>query len=45
MLLPESTVEAKDGKTKAVLKKKTEPTTTKLKDDEIANMNSDGRIE
>ncbi len=45
VLLPESTVEAKDGKTKTILKKKTEPTTTKLKDDEIANMNSDGIIE
>ncbi|MFW5888128.1 MAG: hypothetical protein ACOCVY_00225 [Patescibacteria group bacterium] len=37
-------ISAKDENTEAIIEKKEEPATTKLKDDDIADMNSDGRV-
>lgn len=45
ILLPKSVVTAKDKQTGDDLERSTEPTTTKLEDDEIANMNNDGRVQ
>lgn len=45
VLLPASTVTAEDQQTEAILERETGTTTTKLEDDEIANISSDGRIE
>lgn len=45
VLLPAPTVQAEDQETQTILKRSAKPTTTKLEDDEIANMSSDGKVE
>lgn len=45
VLLPGSTATAVDAETEAAIGKSTKAKTTKLEDDEIANMSSDGRVE
>ncbi|MFH1823036.1 MAG: hypothetical protein ABH830_05045 [Patescibacteria group bacterium] len=45
VLLPGSEVQAIDNETGATIVKNTKAKTTKLEDDEIAGMNSDGRVE
>ena len=45
VLLAGSTVTATDSDTKSILEKKVNPKTTKLEDDEIANLNNSGLVE
>jgi len=45
VLLPEATIKAIDNETGDNISKNTEAKTTKLEDDEIANINNDGRVE
>lgn len=45
VLLTGSTAQAADNETGAIISKTTNAKTTKLEDDEIANMSSDGRVE
>ncbi len=45
VLLPGATVSATDNETGADISKTTSPKTTKLEDDEIAQMSNDGRVE
>ncbi len=45
VLLPGSEARAVDNETEAAISKSSKAKTTKLEDDEIANMNSDGRVE
>lgn len=45
VLLPGSAAQAVDAETEAAIGKSSKAKTTKLEDDEIANMSSDGRIE
>ncbi len=45
VLLPGAKVEAVDSKTKAKIKKKGQPKTTKLEDDDIASLSSNGIVE
>jgi len=45
VLLPEAKIKAVDNETGDNISKNTEAKTTKLDDDEIANINSDGRVE
>ena len=45
VLTNEAVARAKDTETGDILEKKTSPKTTKLEDDEIATMSSDGRVE
>lgn len=45
VLLPGTTAQAVDAETEAAIGKSSKAKTTKLEDDEIANMSSDGRVE
>jgi len=45
VLSPGSSVSAMDTETKDIIRKKTDPKTTKLEDDDIAGLNNSGRVE